>query len=544
MNRSKITLVTLITAALLLASPVVDAKPSWHDKGQRTKTVKRGLKGASSSYNKARVRNIKYKGMVKRQMKRFRTSGNLKQKQYAQRNAVKAGRAKVAMYKAQVKGLQAKAKLAIKAGHLGKANAYQDKAASLAHKATNLSTKLNKAAAKFGMTNSSSASASASASRVSGTKASTSTAIVPYKGGIVDGSANATAADHMAPERKVKVSTRKMKRQAKLQLKAGNLLGAVDAYQALEAAPRRKGLGGLVDGYRRWSTKRAINKQAYKQGKKAARMGDMEMATDSVTTLRALDKKGGENLSWNTRRKVKNIAHQSLKGAKGMSKQHRPELASEMLTFHRAVRASVGYKKPTLRYRWTRRGAKSRLMKDLKVRAKQGNMEAFRSAMRLASAYAKEDGKPLAKGQLKTIRKYYKTALKNSVPRALADAQLLLSGRMGQVSIEEAANRYLYAMDTADKLAKRGVEIKTGLFSKSLNKQFAKTRKMLVTSIQSQDSFEGKRPGAFKRLWEKIVKQPYNRSQPQVAPMNASWMQKMQRQAEASQMANMAGGGQ
>ena len=541
MNRSQITLVTLISAVLLLVASTVDAKPAWHDKGQRVKTVKRGLKGSSTAYNKARVRNLKYKGLVKRQMKRYRTTNNLKQKQYAQRNAVKAGRAKVAMYKAQIKGLQAKAKLAIKAGEIGKANTFQDKAANLTRKAGKLSSNLNKAAAKFGMVKAGAATAATSTALVPVSK--TGTAIVPYKGGIVDGSANA-AASSAIPEQKVttrKVSTRKMKRQAKLQLKSGNLLGAVDAYKQLEAAPRRKGLGGLVDGYRRWSTKRAINKQAYKQGKKAARMGDMEMATDAVTTLRALDKKGGERLSWNGRRKVKNIAHQSLKGAKSMSRSHRPELASEMLTFHKAVRASVGYKKPTLRYRWVRRGAKSRLMKDLKVRAKQGNMEAFRSAMRLASAYAKEDGKSLKKGQLKTIRKLYKTALKNSVPRALADAQLLLSGRMGQVSIEEAANRYLYAMDTADKLAKRGVEVKTGLFRKSLKKQFAKTRKMLVTSIQNADSFEGKRPGALKRLWEKIVKQPYNRTQPQVAPMNSSWMQKMQRQSEAAQMANMAG---
>ena len=530
MNRSQITLVTLITAVLLLAAPAADAKPAWHDKGTRTRTAKTSLSNASRSYNKARISQQKYRGMVKRQMKSYKATNNLKQKQYAQRNAVKAGRAKVRMIKAQARGLQAKAKLAIQAGEIGKANAYQDKASKLTQKASSLNTKLNKAAARFGMNNAVSASARTSTAQVPGAK--TSRALVPVaKSDTVPSTAKAP-----------KVSTYKMKRQAKLQLKSGNLLGAVDAYKQLEAAPRRKGLGGLVDGYRRWSTRRSINKQAYKQGKRAARLGDMEMATDSVTTLRAMDKKGGEDLSWNTRRKVKNIAHQSLKGAKAMSKSHRPELASEMLNFHRAVRASVGSTKPTLRYRWVRRGAKSRLMSDMKIRAKQGNMEAFRSSMRLASAYAKEDGRSLKKGQLKSIRKLYMTALKNSVPRALQDAQLLLSGRMGQVSIEEAANRYLYAMDTADRLSKRGVEIKTGLFHKSLKKQFASTRKMLVTSIQNADSFEGKRPGAIKRLWEKITKQPYNRTQPQIAPMNSTWMQRMQRQSEAAQMANMAGG--
>jgi len=539
MNRSQITLVTLITAALLLVAPLADARPAWHDKGTRTKGAKTSLNKASRAYNKARISQQKYKGLVKRQMKRYKTSKNLKQKQYAQRNAVKAGRAKVRMIKAQARGLQAKAKLAIKAGDIGKANAYQDKASKLTQRASNLSTRLNKAEAKFGMAKPSRAAASTSTALVPVSQSST--AMVPVaktdKGATTTSTSKSTTTDRRAP----KVSTYKMKRQAKLQLKSGNLLGAVDAYKQLEAAPKRKGLGGLVDGYRKWSTRRAINKQAYKQGKKAARMGDMEMATDAVTSMRALDKSGKENMSWNNRRKVKNIAHQSLKGAKGMAKSHRPELASEMLNFHRAVRASVGYKKPTLRYRWVRRGAKSRLMKDMKIRAKQGNMEAFRSSMRLASAYAKEDGRALKKGQLKTIRKLYMTALKNSVPRALQDAQLLLSGRMGQVSVEEAANRYLYAMDTASRLAKRGVEIKTGLFRKSLKKQFSKTRKMLVTSIQNADSFEGKRPGAIKRLWEKITKQPYNRTQPQIAPMNSAWMQRMQRQAEAAQMANMAG---
>ncbi len=536
MNRNKLTLLTIIVTALMLAALPVDAKSAWQRKSTRTKTVKRGLRGASSSYAKARVNFLKHKGLVRRQMKRFRASGNVKQKQYAQRNALKAGRAKARMYKAQAKGLQAKAKLAIKSGMVDQANGYQDKAAKLTARATKLSAKLDVFQNKIGGAASASTRTRASNTAAGKTSASTSH-IAP-----TTNPAGATAAETTRPA--VKVSTRKLKRQAKLQLKSGNLLGAVDAYKALEAAPKRRGLGGLVDGYRRWSTRRAINKRAYKTGKRAARMGDMEMATDSVTSLRALDKKGGERLTWGTRRKVNSISNQARKGAHKAAKTHRPELASEMLAFSKAVRASVGYKKPTLRYRWTRRVAKRRLNKDLKLRAKQGNMEAFRSAMRLASAFAKEDGRALKPGQLKQVRKLYMKALKNSVPRALKDAQLLLSGRMGQVSVEEAANRYLYAMDTSSKLAKRGVEIKTGLFRKSLKKQFAKTRKMLVTNIQNADSFEGKRPGMIKRLWEKITKQPYNRTQPQVAPMNSSWMHKMQRQAELQQMANMSGGQQ
>ncbi len=539
MNRNHLTLATLFTAAILLAAPNVEARGSWQAKTPRTQTAQKSLKRSTSSYGRAKASWTKHKGMVRRQMKRFRKTGNVKQKQWAQKNALKAGRSRVSMYKAQARGLQAKAKIAIKAGMLDKANQYQDQAAKLSSKANKLSSKLDNFQAKIsgkavasskGATHKASTSSSSSAGSVS----NPDNLPVP-----VSNSSKTTAAK--GDKTAVKVNTRKLKRQAKLQLKSGDFAGAVDSYQKLDSAPRRRGLGGLVDGYRRWSTRRAINKKAYKAGKTAARIGDMEMATDSVNALRAMDKKGGDKPSWNTRRKINNISNQARKGAKKAAKSHRPELASEMLAFSKAVRASVGYKKPTLRYRWTRRVAKNRLMKDLKMRAKQGNMEAFRSAMRLASAYAREDGRALKKGQVKQIRKLYMTAMKNSVPRALADAQLLLSGRMGGVNVEEAANRYLYAMDTAGRLAKRGVKVKTGLFSKSIDKKFAQTRKMLVTSIQNQDSFEGKRPGPLKRLWEKITKQPYNRTQPQIAPMDSAWMQRMQRRAEVEQMANMAG---
>jgi len=540
------TLVTLLSA-MLLAPSISDARPTWSKKAPRTKGAQTSLSRATKSYNSARVRYSKYRSLSQRQMKRYAKSGNAKQAQYAKANKYRAVKARVAMMKAQVRGLKAKAKMAVKTGTPDLANKFLDKAARLSGIAGRADARLSKIAAASGFSTgkrraSSSDKAVARKSSSSTTRKHDRIADEGLKPSNRDGSKAKQAMDGENPitdapkaQRVPGLATHRGKRTAKLQLKSGNILGAMDTLKRMEAQPNRRGVRGLMDRYRKWSTKRKIVKTSYKMGKNAARAGDLQLASEAIEAQTTLRKPG----FW-TNRRVNAIGNQALKGASKMAKTQRPEEARMMLDFARNIQMQMGRQKPTLRFRWVRRTARKRVWKDLKARAKAGNMEAFRSAMRLASAYSREDGRKMTKGDIKTVRKLYMKAMKNSVPRALKDAQLLLSGKMGYVNVEEAASRYAYAYETANKLANRGVKIRTGFFSRGIESQFKRTRKSLVTAMQNQSSMRDVgRPGLIKRIYEKWTKQPHRRTQPQVAPLDSRWVQKQQR-AQDMEMARMA----
>ena len=535
------TLVSLLTA-LLLAPSITDARPKWISKAPRSKGAQTQLGRANKSYNKARIRYAKYRSLSQRQMKRFAKSGNSQQQAYAKANKYRAVKARVAMMKAQVRGLQAKAKMAVKTGNPDLANKYLDKAARLSGVAGRADVRLQKIAAASGFaTGKGRRAASSNISSKGTTRKSAAMADDGLKPSNRNGSKASQARDGENPitdapkgQRVGGVGTYKGKRTAKLQLKSGNLLGAMDTLKRMEAQPNRKGVRGMFDRYRKWSTKRKIIKQSYKMGKSAARAGDLQLASEAIEAQTTLRKPG----FW-TNRRVNAISNQALKGASKMARTQRPEEARMMLDFARNIQMQMGRQKPTLRFRWVRRTARKRVWKDLKARAKAGNMEAFRSAMRLASAYSREDGRKMTKGDIKTVRKLYNRALVNSVPRALNDAKLLLSGKMGYVNVEEAASRYAYAYETANKLAGRGVKVKTGLFSRGIESQFKKTRSMLVTAMQNQSTMREKRPGLARRVLERWLVQPHRRTQPTVAPLDSRWVQKQQR-AQDMEMARMA----
>ena len=523
-------LVSLLTA-LLLAPSITDARPKWVQKAPRTKGAQTQLSRATRSYNQARTRYNKYRSLSRRQNGRFKKSGNAKQQAYAQANKYRAVKARVSMMKAQVRGLKAKARIAVKTGNPDLANKYLDKAARLSGVAGRADARLQKIAAASGFSTGKGrrGAAEVNTSTSRGTTTTKRSAAPQAR----DGENPIT--DAPKPQRGAGLGTHKGKRSAKLQLKSGNILGAMDTLKRMEAQPNRRGVRGLMDRYRKWSTKRKIIKTSYKMGKTAARAGDLQLASEAIQAQTTLRKPG----FW-TNRRVNSISNQALKGASKMAKTQRPEEARMMLDFARNIQMQMGRQKPTLRFRWVRRTARKRVWKDLKARAKSGNMEAFRSAMRLASAYSREDGRKMSKGDLKTVRKLYMKAMNRSVPRALKDAQLLLSGKMGYVNVEEAASRYAYAYETANKLAGRGVKVKTGLLSRGIESQFKKTRKLLVTAMQNQSSMRDRgRPGLARRIYEKWVLQPHKRTQPQVAPLDSRWVQKQQR-AQDMEMARMA----
>jgi len=501
----------------------------WHKRGTKTATKQKAA--ASKSYNKNRQHYANYKSLAARQMDRYKKTGNPKQLQWAQANKARAVQARVRMVRAQVRGLKAKAKIAIKTGNPDRANRWLDKAARLSRSADRADARLKRIAANAGV--SSLPPQAHHSSKSQQVRSHQSTTRQPRQQ-VADGENPITQQPKAQRYNQMGLATGRGKRTAKLQLKSGNVLGAMDTLRRMEAQPNRRGLGGLVDRYRKWSTKRTIVKQSYKMGKRAARAGDMQLASEAIEAQHTLRKPG----FW-TNRKINAIGNQAIKGARSFSKGHRPEEAARLLSFARNIQQSIGKTRPTIRFRVARYSAKRRLWKDLKARAKNGNVEAFRSAMKLASAYAREDGRQMKKGDLGKVRKLYMKALKNSVPRALADAQMLLSGRMGYVNVEEAANRYAYAYDTANMLANRGEKIKTGLFHRGIESKFTKTRKQLLKAMDNQGSMLDKRPGLLRRAYEKIFVQAHRRTQPTVAPLNSNWVAQQQR-AQEMEMARMA----
>ena len=536
-NLTRWTLTSLLAAAMIFGS-VADARPRYVKNAPRSKGARQQLTRATSSYNKARVRYTKYRSLSKRQMKRYAKSGNAAQRQYAQANKFRAVKARVSMMRAQVRGLQAKAKIAVKTGNPDAANRYLDKAAKLSRVANKADNKLQLIAAKQGFATSKRrpSTADLGAATTPATTRKQRTHQDPTRPGATAKKDRAPQAldgenpisDAPKAQRVPGMASYKGKRHAKGQLKSGNLIGAMDTLKRMEAQPNRRGVRGLVDRYRKWSTKRRVLKTSYKVGKRAARAGDMELASEAVTVTTTLRKPG----FW-TNRKVMAIGNQALKGAKKMAKTQRAEEARMMLDFARNIQMAVGRQRPTLRFRWVRRVASKRVWKDMKARAKVGNMEAFRSAMRLANAYRQENGGKFSKREARQVRKLYMKAMTNSVPRALKDAQLMLSGKMGYVNVEEAAHRYAYAFETSQKLSARGIKIPAkGLFN-NIGKEFSKTRGLLVKAMQNQGSMKDNgRPGLAKRIYEKIFVQPHKRTQPQVAPMDSVWMERKARQQQ------------
>jgi len=518
-------MVASLVSALLLAPATSSAKPAWVSNTPRTKTTRVELDRASTSYNKARIRFEQKQSLVQRQIARFKSTGNVEQQQWAKANAVDASRAKVQMMRAQARGLKAKAKLAAKAGDVAKANAYMDKADQLTQRADKIGANIAKHESKVaaGKTAPTAAAAAATASPV--VEGPAAQAKDTEKAPGVDGPAVAGIRSGLG------------KKTAKLQMQSGNIGGAMETLARMEAQANRGGVMGLVDRYRKWSTKGYIAKNSYKMGKQAARSGDVEMAAQAADAVKKLNKDG-----WGTNRKLNNIATQAIKGASKASKSHRPEETRALLDLARNIQKVAGREKPTVRFRFVRWRAKNRLMKDIEVRADQGNIEAFRSAMRLASAYAKEDGRQMDKGDLGKIRKLYVKALKNSVVRALDDAHGMLTGKFGYVNPEEAATRFLYAMDTHNMLAKRGIEVKTGLFHRGIQSKFNTVRSLLVKA-QAQEG-EVKRPGIARRVFEKIFVQQQNRTNVGPAPVDSKWLgrQQAEMQRQQAEMAEMMGG--
>jgi hypothetical protein len=520
-------MVACLVSALLLAPVTSSARPTAVTNLPRTKTVRGELDRASKAYDKAQLRLVQKQTLVKRQLARFKSTGNVKQQQWAQANHVDALRARVQMMRAQARQAKAKAKLALKSGNASEANVLTDQAEQLSKRAAKLSAKLDQHEAQVNAAKSAgSPAASPTAEATPVADGPTAQANDTEKAPGVDG-----------PTGLAGLASGRGKKTAKLQMQAGNISGAMETLARMEQQANRGGVMGMVDRFRKWSTKRGIEKNAYKMGKKAARSGDIEMAAQAAGAVQQLNKPGRR-----TNGKLNSIATEAIKGASKASRSHRPEEAGALLSLARDIQKAAGRAKPTLRFRFVRWRAKNNLMKDLEMRANQGNFEAFRSAMRLASAYAQEDGRHLSKGDLGKIRKLYITAMKNSVVRALDDAHALLTGKMGY-NPDEAASRFLYAMDTQNTLAKRGIEVKTGLFHRSLASKFDRVRALLVKANTQEG--EAKRPGLARRVFEKLFVQQQNRTNAGPAPVDSRWIarQQAEMQRQQAEMQMMAGAG-
>jgi hypothetical protein len=496
----------------------------------------------------------------------FERSGNPALLDKARGNLRQAMQSKVSMLKAQQRGLMVKADKALnraaaleragdKAGAeavLQQALGYEAKAKGLNKRITRLSTKQDAMINRYermrarGLGGAGSAEPGAGVASQRGPRQQQSVDMEPVPG--VDAPAQLGAPSQPGAPRVAPIKGRKGWKMVKGQMSRGNIMGAMATLQRMEAQGRQRGffrralghlpgVGGFIDPVGK--AQRHILKNAYKMGKDAAKMGDLELAQESLAAVSELGKPGRR-----TNGKIMGIGNAALDGAKQMSKQHRIEDAYVLIDFARQIQTTMGRQAPTRKFRKTRDSAMGHLWKDIKSRAKEGNMEAFRSAMRLANAYAQEDGRRLNKGELKTIRKYYRVAQEKSVGRALEDAKVLLSGRLGYVNVEEAAKRLAYAEHTADKLEARGRghKLKTGIwpFRRGLGSKFKKTRQMLVKAFQEQNNGYKPRPGLMKRIFEKWWKQEYRRTPPSIAPVDQVWEQNMARAQQREQIAQLA----
>lgn len=504
-------------------------------------------KAAGKQYNTLRKEQLRHQTVAKDAYARYRQTGDPAALQQSRLAGVNRLRTKAAMYGVQAQALEAKAAAYAKAGKLDKANEYSTRA----HKLTTRARKMSDAVDRF--------EAKLQNGQLKNPRVSARSAVEDGPMGGADGpdmdftndgpemGGSAAQSVHQAMDGEGApgvdgpqvrgIGSRQGKKIAKAMLSSGNVLGAVDTLKRMEAQGNRGGVMGLVDRYRKWSTKRRIMKDAYGMGKSAARTGDVELAQQSLHAISELGKPG-----WRTNHKIRTIANKAITGAKHAYKDHNPLQAKALLDLAYNVQMSMGRAKPTWRFRRVRSAAKSRLWKDVKRWAKDGNIEAFRAAVRLASAYAQEDGHKMTGKELGKLKKLTITAKKTSVVRALDDAKQLL--KVG-ASPDEAQARLVYAMETADQLAKRGVTIKTGLFHRSIQGKFNKVRKMLVKTIQDGNVLETKKPGLFARWYKQgggrtgLDIAPRPRTTRQVAQDRAA--QREQQQMLAIQEALMSG---
>jgi hypothetical protein len=305
-------------------------------------------------------------------------------------------------------------------------------------------------------------------------------------------------------------------------------------YRGRHAKKKGRGQGGLLARFRRWranqrrgahgKAKQPVSplgrlrrwrrvRRAYKTGKRAARSGDLETANKAVETISKL--RGPNNWrirsrSWFHRVRGRGgIEDAALGGARRMARRRNPEGAAMLLDFARQIERGRGrHRVLSRRYRRVRAGASRRIWRDLRRRARNGNIEGFRSAMNLLQAYAQE--KAMARGehgraarlpgrQARRIRRLYMKAMKRSVPRALKEAKQLLA--MGQpADSPEVVRRLEYAGATLDRLASRGVTLRHGLLRRKVRRKLEKVRgRWARKMLQSQ--MEPPRRGLFTRWW-------------------------------------------
>jgi len=488
-------------------------------------------KAAGKQYNTLRKEQLRHQSVAKNAYARYRQTGDPAALQQSRLAGINRLRTKAAMFGVQAQALEAKAAAYAKAGKLDKANEYSGRAHKLATRARKMSNAVDRFEAKLqnGQLKNPRISARSQADVEDGPMGDGPDMDFTNDGPEMGG--NAAQPVHQAMDGEGApgidgpqvrgIRSRQGKKVAKAMLSSGNVLGALDTLKRMEAQGNRRGVMGLVDRYRKWSTKRRIMKDAYKMGKAGARSGDFELADHAVQAITELGKPG-----WRTNHKVKTIANRAITGAKHAYKDHNPGQAKALLDLAYNVQKKLGMERGSWRFRRVRSAAKSRLEKDVKRWAKSGNIEAFRAAVALAGAYAKEDGHRMTGKELGKLKKLNLTAKKTSVVRALDDAKRLL--KVG-ASPEEAQARLIYAMETADQLAKRGVTIKTGLFHRSVQGKFKKVRKMLISAIQEGNRLSPKKPDIA----------PRPRTTRQVAQDRAA--QREQQQMLAIQEALMSG---
>jgi hypothetical protein len=340
-------------------------------------------------------------------------------------------------------------------------------------------------------------------------------------------------------------------RQLRKVVKAHTARGDYDA--AAAALKKLEGKKGFSGWWHRRKARRYLNKKAYKAGVKALREGNLitgEKAYDALKSTGGLKKRRWLTLNpMNFGRKRSTIMERAaLKGASRAARGGRwlkrwkhdrdnPELAANLLKFVKTKRAERGRTRLGIRYRWVRRTARKRAWTDMKIRAKDGNMNAFRATKALVEAYAEERGKPLSKRQQKKLAKMETKAQKRSVVRALDDAIMLLNGSLGHVAPQEAHDRLIYAQDMGKKLAAKGITIRTGLFRRTIEHKVHQVEKLFD---KMQNPAYQPRPGLVKRFLDKWLKQPYRRQRPQPAPLDSQWIQEQQ-QAHQQQTAKSVG---
>jgi hypothetical protein len=289
-----------------------------------------------------------------------------------------------------------------------------------------------------------------------------------------------------------RIGSRRAYKNIKAQLRNNNnLAGALQTLKQMEK-------GGLFGRFRAWRARRKIVKQAYRVGKAAAKMGDVQKADEAVKVLGELKGKNNWRIrgrSWFSRIRGRGgIEDAALTAAKRMAKHRNPEGASVLLDFARQIQVARGRQEPTRRFRRIRRTAASKAWSALKRRAKEGNPEGFRSAMMLLQAYGKEDGRKggMSRREFRKIRNLRLTMMKRSVPKVLKEAEKMLKAGYPAHS-EEVNQRLAYAEETINKLSTRGITLRTGLFRRPIKHKFEKVHKLWAKGMMTNQTEPPKR---------------------------------------------------